>query len=57
MKTISAIFGGMASAIVITGIIVLMCVSMQSCSAPHWYKASGDGCQSSAGMSGFGNKR
>lgn len=42
----------------VIGLSVLFFVlSFASCSAPHWYKATGDGCRQSAGFAGFGNKK
>jgi hypothetical protein len=37
--------------------VLLLVVVLSSCAAPHWYKAVNDGCQSSQGMSGFGNRK
>lgn len=37
--------------------VLLLIVVFSSCSTPHWYKAVNDGCQSSQGMGGYGNRK
>lgn len=55
MKTINA--STFRAFIVSAMFVILIIAAFSSCSAPHWYKATNDGCQSSQGMAGYGNRK
>lgn len=55
MKTIKS-SSTVKQAIIIIVIICAVSAMMASCASAKWYRSTGDGCQQSSGMSGFGNK-
>jgi hypothetical protein len=56
MKTLNN-YIGISTGIAIAFLVAALIVVFSSCSAPHWYKAANDGCQSSQGMGGYGNRK
>jgi hypothetical protein len=56
MKTLKN-YLNISTAIGIAFLVGVLIIAFSSCSAPHWYKAVNDGCQSSQGMGGYGNRK